>query len=110
MLKRRHIYMFVAALALLGTSMAADIAGGSSSSSSGGKTDIDQINTMLEYNQRMVSLAEGYLRDRAKIPADYQAASDKEFLRRAKLEKPGIVKKAAPMKSEKAETPMSKKK
>lgn len=51
-------------------------------------TDYEKIQIMLEYNQRMVKNTEAYLRDRAKIPADYQDVADKEYLRKAKLEKP----------------------
>jgi hypothetical protein len=51
-------------------------------------TDYEKIQISLEYNKRMVGIIDNYLKDRSKIPADYQAVSDKEFLRRAAAEKP----------------------
>jgi len=51
-------------------------------------SDNDRIHILLEYNRRLVRETEKYLRERPRIPADYQGVSDKEYLRRYKLEKP----------------------
>lgn len=62
--------------------------------SSSSTSSIEKIQSMLEYHQRMVTMTQSYLKDRTQIPADYQAVSDTEFLRKAKLEKPVMEKKS----------------
>jgi hypothetical protein len=53
---------------------------------------IEKIEIMLEYNQRMVNMIQNYMKDRGQIPDDYRDVSDNEFLRRAKMEKPMVMK------------------
>lgn len=51
-------------------------------------SDHDRIQILLEYNRRLVRMTENYLKDRPRIPPDYQGVSDKEYLRRYRLERP----------------------
>jgi hypothetical protein len=94
----KFLIRFLMTLLFAGLPLAGQAAAtaGSSKGISKASNDHEKILLMLEYHQRMVKNTEAYLRDRAKIPADYQDVADKEYLRRAKLEKPLATIKAQP--------------
>ncbi len=59
-------------------------------------TNIEKIQSMLEYHQKMVSMIQSYMKDRPQIPADYRNVSDAEFLKKARAEKMMMPKREAP--------------